>query len=259
MEKAAVSVVVIAKNEEKRLAECLKSAAFAAEIVVLDDMSTDRTVEIAKSFGAKVSQRAMDIEGRHRNYAYSLATQPWVFSLDADERISPELAAELTAVASKPSDQEPHTHFCMPVKTFIGSDWIKGGGYYPAPKTRFFKNGKLTYEEARVHPKIFCEGACGALKGDILHYSSPSWENWISKFNRETGLEAEKWIKDGRKMGPWRVFRKACSRFLKYYFQKDGIVNGYTGFLMSFFHSAYQIIAFAKYRELKRAQENTPK
>lgn len=254
MEKASVSVVVIAKNEEKRLADCLKSAAFASEIIVLDDMSSDRTVEIAKSFGAKVFQRAMDIEGRHRNYAYSLATQPWVFSLDADERITPELAAEITKVSQAPDD--PNTCYCMPVKTFIGTDWIKGGGYYPAPKTRFFRRGQFKYEEARVHPKMFYQGTCGSLKGDILHYSSPSWDVWFAKFNRETALEAEKWVKDGRKVGPWRVFRKACSRFLKYYFQKDGITTGYTGFLMSFLHSAYQIITYAKYRELKAQSQS---
>ncbi|MBU9889309.1 MAG: glycosyltransferase family 2 protein [Candidatus Omnitrophica bacterium] len=252
MDKVPVSVVVIAKNEEKRLADCLKSAAFAAELIVLDDNSTDGTVRIAESFGAKVTRRAMDIEGRHRNFAYSLATQSWVFSLDADERITPELAAEITRVAQTPND--PHTCYCMPVKTFIGTDWIKGGGYYPAPKTRFFKRGQFKYEEARVHPKMFYEGTCGQLRGDILHYSSPSWDVWFSKFNRETALEAEKWLKDGRKVGPWRVFRKACSRFLKYYFQKDGITTGYTGFLMSFLHAAYQIITFAKYRELKNVQ-----
>jgi len=254
VEKVPVSVVVIAKNEEKRLADCLASAAFAEEIIVLDDMSTDHTVDIAKQFGAKITQRAMDIEGRHRNFAYSLATQPWVFSLDADERITPELAEEIARVARNPND--PHTCYCMPVKTFIGSDWIKGGGYYPAPKTRLFKKGKFRYEEARVHPKMFYEGTCGSLKGDLLHYSSPSWEVWFSKFNRETGLEAEKWLKDGRKVGPWRVFRKACSRFLKYYFQKDGIITGYTGFFMSFLHSAYQLITYAKYRELKAAQKH---
>src|SRR5687767_2475186 len=96
--KAPVSVVVIAKNEEKRLEDCLKSASWAREIVVLDDMSTDRTVEIAKKFTDKVFQRQMDIEGRHRNYAYSLATQDWVLSLDADERVTPELAEEITRV-----------------------------------------------------------------------------------------------------------------------------------------------------------------
>lgn len=255
MEKAAVSIVIIAKNEEKRLSECLQSAAFAEEIIVLDDNSTDRTREVAKEFGAKVFQRAMDIEGRHRNYAYSLATQPWVFSLDADERITPELAAEISRVAQNPND--PNTCYCMPVKTFIGTDWIKGGGYYPAPKTRLFKKGQFHYEEARVHPKMIYEGTCGSLKGDILHYSSPSWDVWFTKFNRETALEAEKWVKDGRKVGPWRVFRKACSRFLKYYFQKDGIRTGYTGFLMSFLHSAYQIITYAKYRELKNAKATT--
>jgi len=249
MEKSAVSVVIIAKNEEKRLPDCLKSAAFASEIIVLDDLSTDRTVELAKQAGAKVFQRAMDIEGRHRNYAYSLATQPWVFSLDADERITPELAREIAEVAKRPDDK--HTCYCMPVKTFIGADWIRGGGYYPAPKTRLFKKGQFQYEEARVHPKMIYQGTCGDLKGDIIHYSSPSWEAWLAKFNRETGLEAEKWVKDGRKVGPWRVLRKAASRFLKYYFQKDGIVNGYTGFFMSFMHSAYQIITFMKYREMK--------
>jgi len=255
MEKAPVSVVVIAKNEEKRLADCLQSASFAQEIVVLDDDSTDRTVAIAKQFGAKVSQRTMDIEGRHRNYAYSLATQPWVFSLDADERITPELAEEIRRVAQAPNDR--NTCYCMPVKTFIGSDWIKGGGYYPALKTRLFKRGQFQYEEARVHPKMIYQGTCGRLQGDILHYSSPNWDVWFAKFNRETALEAEKWVKDGRKMGPWRVFRKACSRFLKYYFQRDGITTGYTGFLMSFLHSAYQIITYAKYRELKNNQNPT--
>src|SRR3989338_7872709 len=99
--KAPVSIVVIAKNEEARLEDCLKSAAWAAEIVVLDDMSADRTVEIARRFTDKIFQRAMDIEGRQRNFAYDKATQPWVLSLDADERVTPELALEIQALAEK--------------------------------------------------------------------------------------------------------------------------------------------------------------
>lgn len=252
MEKAALSVVVIAKNEEKRLPECLTSVAFAKEIIVLDDFSTDRTVEIAKQFGAKVSQRALDNEGRHRNFAIGLATQDWILTLDADERVTSELAREIQAVCQKKDD--PHVGYDMPMKQFIGTEWIQGAGYYPAHRTKMFRKGQFSYKEEEVHPPCQYKGTVGLFKGDLLHYTSPSLENWIQKFNRETSLEAKKWLRDGRRIGPWRAVRKAFSRFLKYYFQRDGIRTGYTGFLMCFFHFAYQIITYAKYRELKNAE-----
>ncbi len=251
--KAPVSVVIIAKNEEKRLEPCLLSAkSWASEIVVLDDMSTDRTREIANQYGCQVFQRAMDIEGRHRNYAYDQATQPWVLSLDADERITPELAQEITKVTSDPS--VTHICFSIPIKTFIADEWIQGAGYYPAAKTRLFRKGQFRYEEARVHPRVIYQGTCGHLKGDILHYSAANLEHWISKFNRETTLEADKWIQDGRKVSLANSIRKTFDRFLKNYFMKDGIKHGFLGFLMSVFHGLYQLFSYAKYREMKRLQ-----
>ncbi|HOW58870.1 MAG TPA: glycosyltransferase family 2 protein [Candidatus Omnitrophota bacterium] len=249
MDHAALSVVVIAKNEEKRLPECLQSVAFANEIILLDDNSTDRTVEIAKQFGAKVFQRTMDNEGRHRNYAINLATQDWILTLDADERVTPELAEDMRRVCQKKDD--PHVAYDMAMKQFIGSEWIQGAGYYPAHRTKMFRRGRFSYKEEEVHPPCQYNGTVGLLRGDLLHFTSPSLEDWIRKFNRETSLEAKKWVRDGRKIGPWRAIRKAFSRFLKYYFQRDGIRHGYTGFLMCFFHFAYQIITYAKYRELK--------
>ncbi len=259
--KAPVSVVVIAKNEEKRLDDCLKSAAsWASEIVVLDDMSTDRTVEIARKYTDKIFQRAMDIEGKHRNYAYSLATQPWVLSLDADERVTPELGAEITQITSNPSDT--NVCYAIPIKTFIADEWIEGAGYYPAAKTRLFRKGQFKYEEARVHPRVIYQGTCGILKGDILHYSSTGIEQWISKFNRETTLEADKWITDGRKVSLAKSIRKTFDRFLKNYFLKKGWKTGFMGFLMSVFHGLYQLFSYAKYREalrLKQKQGAQPK
>lgn len=248
MEKAPITIAIIAKNEERRLEDCLKSAAWAKEIVVLDDMSTDKTVELAHRYTDKVFQRAMDIEGRQRNYAYNLATQPWVLSLDADERITPELAEEITKFITNPSN----THVCasIPIRTFIGKEWIQGAGYYPAAKTRLFQKGKFRYEEARVHPRALYEGTCGHLKGDILHYSCQNLEQWIGKFNRETTLEADKWISDGRKVSMWNCLRKTVDRFLKNYFGKKGCKHGFTGFLMSSFHGLYQLFAYAKYREM---------
>lgn len=250
MEKASVSVVIIAKNEEKRLEDCLKSAQWAKEIVVLDDMSTDKTVEIAKKYTDKVFQRKMDIEGKHRNYAYSLASEDWVLSLDADERITPELANEISQVTAP--DRNHYVCHAIPIKTFIGKKWIQGAGYYPAAKTRLFLKGKFRYEEARVHPAVIYEGACGQLKGDILHYSCENLEQWIGKFNRETTLEADKWIHDGRKVSLAKSIRKSVDRFLKNYFLKEGWKYGFMGYFMSVFHGLYQLITYAKYREMKQ-------
>jgi (heptosyl)LPS beta-1,4-glucosyltransferase len=251
MNKAPVSVVIIAKNEEKRLEDCLKSAAWASEIVVLDDMSTDRTVEIARRYTDKIFQRAMDIEGRQRNFAYDKATQKWVLSLDADERVTPELAAEITAAVT--DSKAEHICYSIPIKTFIGTEWIQGAGYYPAAKTRLFRKGQFKYEEARVHPRAIYNGSCGHLKGDILHYSCQNLEQWIGKFNRETTLEADKWISDGRKVTLANSLRKTVDRFLKNYFGKKGWKYGFSGFLMSAFHGLYQLFSYAKYREMLRS------
>jgi (heptosyl)LPS beta-1,4-glucosyltransferase len=251
--KTPLSVVIIAKNEEKRLEDCLKSAAFAAEIVVVDDESTDRTVELARKYTDKVFQRKMDIEGRHRNWAYDQATQPWVISLDADERITPELAKEIAEIIQK--NDPDYVCYSIPIKTFIGKEWIQGAGYYPAAKTRLFRKGQFKYEEARVHPRVIYQGKCGHLKGDILHYSCQTLEQWIGKFNRETTLEADKWITDGRKVSLGNSIRKTFDRFFKNYFLKDGIKHGFMGFLMSVFHGLYQLFAYAKYREMKRNKE----
>lgn len=250
MDKAPVSVVIIAKNEERRLEDCLKSAAWAQEIIVLDDMSTDRTVEIAKKYGARVEQRAMDIEGRQRNYAYGLATQPWIVSLDADERISPELAEQISEVS-----RHTDTHVCYAVtmRNYIGKEWIRGAGYYPAGRTKMFQKGKFAYEEARVHPRAIYQGTCGRLQGEIIHQMAWNLEHWIAKFNRETTLEADKWITDGRKVSLANSLRKTVDRFLKNYFVKKGYKHGFSGFFMSVFHGLYQLISYAKYREMKNA------
>ena len=139
-----VSVVVITKNEGARLAECLQSVSWADEIVVLDDESTDNTVEVAKSFGAKVHRRKMDIEGKHRNYAYSLARNEWVLSLDADERVTPELRQEiLETLQGKPSCNG----YTIPRKNFVGNVWARYGGMYPSAQLRLFRKGIFRYDE----------------------------------------------------------------------------------------------------------------
>ncbi len=249
--KHPVTVVVIAKNEEKRLTDCLRSASWARETVVIDDESADRTAELAQSLGAKVFRRKMDIEGRQRNFGYEKASEPWVLSLDADERVTPELAEEIGQVISRYENDAEVVAFSIPIRTYIGSRWIKGAGYYPAAKTRLFRKGKFRYEEAGVHPRALYQGKVIPLKGDILHYSCANLGEFVTKFNRETTLEAEKWLKDGRKVSLANSLRKTVDRFLKNYFLKNGWRDGTMGFVMSCFHGLYQLITYAKYREKK--------
>jgi len=247
MEKVPVSVVVITRNEADNIADCLKSASWADEVVVLDDNSTDDTVKIAKGFTDKVFTRTMDIEGRHRNYAYSLAKNEWVLSLDADERVSPELAEEIGALMKGPMKDKAYT---IPIKTYIGKQWIKHSGWYPAPKVRLFDKKSFKYEEAEVHPRVFIDGSCGHLTKDIVHYSYRDFHDFFVSINNQTTLEAKKWFKERRNVNFIKMYRKSLSRFLKAYVQKGGIKDGLLGFFISWAGAHYQFMSYIKYKEM---------
>ena len=251
-----LSVVIIAKDEERNLPECLESVRWAAEtVVVVDPKSTDRTAEIAKNYTDKVIFRTMDVEGRHRNFAYGQATQNWVLSLDADERVSPELAAE---IKDKISQSDPAVvGYSIPIKTYIGKRWIKGAGYYPASKLRLHKKGTFRYEETGVHPRAFLDGKEKPLTSDIIHYGYRDMVHFLAKLNNQTTLEAEKWLDDGRKMSLPRLLYKATDRFWRHYIGKKGYADGFLGFFMSICHSLYQLFTYAKYWEAKQNKDSS--
>jgi glycosyltransferase involved in cell wall biosynthesis len=182
-EKIPLSVVIVVKNEERRISRCLDSAKWADEIIVVDDQSTDRTAEIARQYTDKVYIRKMDIQGKHRNWAYSQARNTWILSLDADEVVSPELRNEITKVLrTNPRENG----FTIPRRNYIGDYWVKFGGWYPSPQLKLFKKDKFRFEEAEVHCRAFMEGPCGHLKSDILHYSYSNYEDFVNKLNRQT-------------------------------------------------------------------------
>src|SRR3989338_9672228 len=122
MERLPISVVVITKNEERHIADCLKSTAWADELIVVDDYSTDNTANIARHYTDKVFSRKMDMEGAHRNYAYSLAKNKWVLSLDADEMVSPELKEEIIRVVTEDTE---HVVFAVPLRNYICGYWVR--------------------------------------------------------------------------------------------------------------------------------------
>ncbi|MFH0772255.1 MAG: glycosyltransferase family 2 protein [Candidatus Omnitrophota bacterium] len=261
--KIPLSVVVIVKNEEERIAGCLESVKWADEIVIVDDMSADKTLEIAREYTDKIFQRKMDVEGIHRNYAYSLAKNEWILSLDADERVSPELKDAISEMLRKdantetsqrePSRKNEIQHFnvfAVPLRNFIGDYWVKWGGWYPAYKDRLFRKGHFRYEEVSVHPRVIYDGACGRLKGDIIHYSYENFGELIESLNGQTTKEAEKWITTKRKLSLVRALWRSVDRFWRSFVAKKGYRDGITGLMVAVNSGFYQFLSYAKYWEL---------
>jgi len=252
MGKLPLSVVVITKNEENNIADCLKSVfGWADELIVVDDESRDRTVEIAREFTDKILHRRMDNEGMHRNWAYGQASHEWVLSLDADEIVSPELREEISQII----DTNQYHAFSIPLRNYIGSYWVQHSGWYPAGKLRLFMKSRFKYEEVPVHPKVFLDGNTGHLTKDIIHKGYPDFEHFLASLNRQTTLEAQKWIQTGRQMSLGRAVWRTLDRFPRIYFGKKGYKDGFIGFMIAFFASLYQVMSYAKYREMKREQK----
>lgn len=250
MTSVPLSVVILSKNEALRIGECIDSVlGWADEIILIDDFSTDATVKIAELKGITVIIKKMYNEGKHRNWAYAQAKHAWVLSLDADERVSPELREEITVLDLKSSK---YSAYAIPRKNYIGDYWVKHGGQYPSAQLKLFQKDKFRYEEVQVHPRAFLEGTCGHLGKDIIHYSYRDFSDFLSKLNRQTTLEAEKWIATGRKMSFGHALWRTIDRFFRKFIGKKGYRDGFVGFMLAVFDSIYQVVSYAKYWELKR-------
>jgi len=252
--KIPLSVVVITKNEEKNIKDCLESVRWADEIIIVDDESTDRTEEIARNYTDRIFKRRMDNEGRHRNWAYAQARNSWILSLDADERATPELKEELDDLLSKPCE---FRGFAIPRRNYIGDYWVRYGGWYPSPQMKMFRKEYFRWEEAEVHPRPILDGKWGVLKSDIIHYSYKSFEDFLNKMNKQTNLEAAKWLRDKRKMGKGRALWRTYDRFMRTYFTKKANKDGFVGFMVAVFAGLYQLLSYAKYRELIENKDKT--
>jgi glycosyltransferase involved in cell wall biosynthesis len=244
-----VSVVIIAKNEEDNIVDCLESAKWADEIVLVDDDSTDKTREIVARYTDKIFSRKMENEGRHRNWAYAQATSEWVLSLDADERITPELAAETRELLNGTPGFKA---YAIPRRNYIGDYWLKWGGEYPAQQVRLFLKKEFRYEEAEVHPRALMEGKTGYLKSDIIHYSHRDIADYLRSLNSHTSLEAKKWFLSGKKITMGKAIWRALDRcFYRRLIKKQAYKDGIYGFATAFFSGVYQIVSYLKYRELQ--------
>jgi glycosyltransferase involved in cell wall biosynthesis len=243
-----LSVVVLTKNEEKNIQRCLESVAgWVNEIIVVDDGSTDRTVDIASKYTDRIIIRKMDIEGKQRNFGYAQAKNLWVLSLDADELVTEELKNEIKDALNRHTQ---YNGFTIPRKNFIGDYWVRYGGWYPSPQLKLFRKDKFRYEEVSVHPRAFMDEPCGHLKSDIIHYSNKNIADFLSKLNNQTTREAEKWFAQNKPMRLGRFVWRALDRFIRTYIGRKGYKDGFIGFVVAFYAALYQFISYLKYREL---------
>jgi glycosyltransferase involved in cell wall biosynthesis len=246
-----LSVLILAKNEENNLPDCIGSVKFADEILIIDDGSTDKTCEIATSLGARVIKHAMNGDwGGQQTFAIKQAANPWVLFLDADERISEPLAEEIKAAVAKDEQvaywiqRENKFHFNHATHGVLRPDYVDR--LFPA---------KGSYVEGFVHPKIVTPYPNKKLKNLMYHYTYDNWNQYFGKFNNYTTLAAEKYIQEGRHCSFFKdiVFRPAWA-FFKIYIINLGFLDGKIGFILSVNHYFYTMTKYVKFYYLEKTK-----
>jgi len=255
-----LSVAIVTLNEEETLARTLASVAWAEEIVVVDSGSTDRTAEIARSFGARVIEREWPGFAAQKNFAIAQCSGTWVLSLDADEELTPELQQEIKRLlASNP----PLDAYYLKRRNYFLGRWIKHGGFYPDAKLRLFRragaNGTPMFGERAVHETITFDGKTGTLHFDLLHHSYPTLTDYIEHMNRYSSLGAEVLIAQKRASRSWiafvvNVLYAPQIMFQKNYILRLGFLDGREGLLLHLYHAVYTSWKYAKAWESARKQ-----
>ena len=245
-----LSAVSAVYNEEENLRDCLDSVkGLADEIVIVDGGSTDKTLEIAKSFGAKIIKTDNPpIFHINKNKAIDAARGDWVLQLDADERVSSELLKEIKNAISNNSDING---YWIPRSNYFLGHFLKKGGQYPDYTMRLYKKGKGRLPAKDVHEQAEVEGKTGYLKNDLLHFRDKSFKKYLSGLDRYTTIMSLHMEKDNLGKNPFvfvnYFFIKSIWWFLKTYIRHKGFVDGFPGFIFAFFSSLRFPMAYVKY------------
>lgn len=248
-----ISAVIITLNEEKRLEPALKSLeGIAGEIVIVDSLSADDTLKVAKRYASKVFERRWAGFAAQKNYANSLASHPWILSLDADERLSPELRAELLELKKTEPDC---VAFSMPRRVHYLGRWIRHSGWYPDRKVRLFRKGRARWEGDFVHEDLVVEGRVGKLHGDIHHFTYASIADHVARINRFSELGAQKLYARGKKGRIGHLLVLPAARFLRSYVLKLGVLDGFAGLVISVLNGYAVFLRYAKLREIWKKGE----
>jgi glycosyltransferase involved in cell wall biosynthesis len=251
-----LSVCIITCDEEANIGRTLEGVSELVkqshgEIIVLDSGSTDRTVEIAKSYGAEVFTESWKGFPAQKNSAIDKGRGDWIFLLDADEVPSKELASEVLTVVKE--NRNGPVGFWMPRKNLFLDRFLMHGGDYPDPKLRLFRRGAGRVEDRPVHETIHLEGETGMLTGELLHYGHPTLEGFIEHNNRYSSLGAQMAVKNGKRGFSFiDIVIRPNLTFIYNYVLRRGFLDGKAGLLHAMNHAFYVSWKYAKVWELTR-------
>ena len=254
-----ISIALITLNEEANLPRTLESVRplvrdGQGEIIVIDSGSTDRTLEIARSFGAKVFTESWKGFAAQKNSALEKGVGEWMLQLDADEALEPELAEEINRAIQQTGNL---AGFWIPRKNFFLGRWIKHGGFYPDRKLRLIRRGAGKFEEYGAHPTIKVNGPTGHLKHALIHNAYPTLRGYIDHMNSYSSSGAEVAIDKGH--GGFNLLNivvRPKLTFLYNYVFRLGFLDGREGFLLHLYHAVYVSWKYAKAWELSRKRRS---
>lgn len=261
-----LSVVVITFNEEANLPRTLESVKWADEIVVVDSGSTDRTVEIARSYGAKVFIEPWKGFAAQKNSALEKATGDWILSLDADEAVSGGLAAAIQRIMDADEDEvRSISGLFVARKNFFLGEWIRHGGFYPDRKLRLFRKSAGLFENRLVHEDIKVQGKTAALDHffeerdiNLVHHAYPTLSSYIEHMDRYSSLGAQMAVEKGRSGFSFLdLVVRPMLTFIYNYFFRFGFLDGREGLLLHLYHSVYVSWKYAKVWELTRRRSQS--
>ena len=242
-----LSVLVITKNEERNMAACLASVAWAKEIVVVDAGSTDATVEIARTMTSKVFVREWDGFGPTKNFGLNQATGEWVLWLDADERVTETLRDEMLQAMRAAATEV--TGFSVPRRANFLGRWIDHCGWYPGRVTRLFRRQAGRFSQHRVHERLELTGTVMQLHADLLHYTDPDLFHYYEKFNRYTSLAAEELETRGATFHVRDLVIRPLWTFVRMYVVRRGFLDGVPGLILCACSAGYVFTKYAKFWE----------
>jgi glycosyltransferase involved in cell wall biosynthesis len=250
MKKLPVSVIILTKDEEANLPGCLKSLQWAAEVIVVDSVSSDKTVAVAKKGGAKVYVNPWPGFTAQRNFALSKCKQPWVLSVDADERVAPDLLEGIRSLLA--AGPQKAGYRVREVNEYFGR-WLRRGGIYPGEHMIFFRRqgAKYVSGNADVHEGVQVKDP-GRVRGHLVHHAYPTVELALDKLNSYTKVEAEGRLKKGVRAGLGDLLFRAPHRFLNNYVRKGGWRDGVQGLLYCVLTGYYTYVFHLKIWEQQR-------
>ena len=250
-----VSVVIITKDEAENIVGALESVQWVDDIVVVDSGSSDATIEIAKRYTDRVTSRTWEGYGDQKNYATGLAAHDWVLSLDADERVSQELAEEIQAMMRS---APPMQGYRIPRTTRYLGRWIRSTDWYPDSQLRLYDRRVSQWNARYVHESVRVDGRVGKLRSELYHHSYRGIAEHLSTMNRYTTLSATQMMADGRRAGWVDLIGHPPLAFLRNYILRGGFRDGLPGLIVSLMNSYYVFCKFAKLWERQTGSQRNP-